>query len=228
VGIRSRLFEHLRLVVRPASARRATFGPEDREVWLELVEQVDAETKKVGSAVVGAWEVGAAELGRAVVGRPDDRALIERYSDALVPTLQPFQDLHKLVDAAMRKGLDAGLAANDVSAATAPLLVMVGGLGQRATDGWAKTVKHLEPVLAACPDPDAARARLADGAPLQRACEDAERVLVAGLAAVRTAPDLWTGLMNAVEAWQLALGRELEIFLCGRAKQLSRDLQGKY
>jgi hypothetical protein len=224
VGIRSRLSS---LLSRRRQARLGpSFGEGRREEWGELEEQVDAEVKKLGAAVVGAWEVGAAELGRVVVGRADDKALVERFSDALVPTLQPFQDLHKHVAGAMREGLDAGLRADRVDAATAPLVAMVRGLGARAADGWAKTVKHLEPVLAQCPDPAGARAHLGDGASLARACDAAERVLVDRLAAMPEAATLWDGLMGAVEAWQLALSRELEIELCGRAKGLAADLRG--
>ncbi|MFZ5475742.1 MAG: hypothetical protein ACOZNI_03110 [Myxococcota bacterium] len=223
MGIRSRLRGLLR---RQGPSRAGQgFGPAQREAWEELVEQVDAEIKKAGSSVVGAWEVGAAELGRVMVGDPDDKAVVERFSDALVPTLQPFQDLHKGVNAAMRAGLDRGLAAGRLDAATAPLLALVEGLGGRAATGWRKTVAHLEPVIARAKDPAATRARLDAGAAgLAEACEAAERVLRARVAALADAPTLWDGVTGAVEDWQLALTRELEIQLCGLAKGLVRDL----
>ena len=127
------------------------FTPTLEEAWNELEEQVDAEFKKAGSSVVGAWEVGAAELGRVLVGHADDRGLVERYSDALVPTLQPFQDLHKGIGTAFRAGLAAGRASGRLESATAPLAALMVGLDERAGEGWAKTTRHLQPLFALAP-----------------------------------------------------------------------------
>lgn len=215
-----------RIRARLSAPRRAVgpaFLPEHEEVWDELVEQIDAELKKVGSAVVGAWEVGAAELGRVVIGRADDRAAIERYSDALVPTLQPFQDLHKGCAAAMAEGKRAGRASGRLADATAPLLRLVEGLGARAAAGWDKTARHLEPVLAGCPEGAEDRFR-AGGPALVDACARAEQVYRERLAALHDAPDLWRGLTGATEAWQLALTRELEFVLDRHAKGLVADV----
>lgn len=222
-GLLSRLRARLG---RSSATLGPTFRPDHVEPWKELEEQVDAELKKVGSSVVGAWEVGAAELGRVVVGRPDDKALLERYSDSLVPALQPFQDLHKGCAAAMSEGRRAGESQGTFAAATAPVLGLVEGLGPRAVDGWRKTTAHLSPVFAAAKDPAAARARFeAGGAALAEGCARAERVLRDRLMALPDAPDLWTGLTGAVEAWQLALTRELEIALDRSTKGLVADLR---
>lgn len=202
------------------------FRPDLEDEWNELGEQVDAELKKIGASVVGAWEVGAAELGRVVVGRPDDKALIERYSDALVPTLQPFQDLHKHCSTAMNEGLRAGRRDRTMAAATDPLSRLAEGLGDRAAEGWAKTSKHLEPLFAIAADPAKARARFAEGGDaLRRGCASAEVVWNARLAAIPESPTLWAGLTGAAEAWQLAVTRELEIAIDGYAKGLVADIR---
>lgn len=191
------------------------------EVWRELEEQVDAELKKAGASVVGAWEVGAAELGRAVVGLPDDKVLVERFSDALVPTLQPFQDLHKGIGAAMRAGLEAGRSTGSVAAATAPLARLLEGLDEQAAAGWSKTAKHLEPLFARCARPDEARDRFLAGERLLRqACVDADEIWRARLAALPEAPGLWEGVTGAAEAWQLAATRGIEIAVDRHAKGL--------
>lgn len=226
MGLLSRL--RARLSDRPlrgASPSRAGIGPGFTpamgEVWKELEEQVDAELKKSGSSIVGAWEVGAAELGRAVIGFDDDRVLVERYSDALVPTLQPFQDLHKGIGTAMHAGLKAGLASGSLAAATAPLARLMEGLDDKAAEGWVKTAAHLEPIVLRSRRPDDTRAQFAAGArTLRQACADADLVWRAKLDALPTAPGLWEGLTGAAEAWQLSITRSLEMGIDRQVKGL--------
>lgn len=203
------------------------FGPAYEEEWNELVEQVDNYTQKVGAAVVQTWEVGAAELGRVVRGHPQDKVAIERYSDALVPTLTPFQDLHKTCSGAMSRGYAAGVASGRMSDATAPLLAMVDGLGERAFEGWAKTAGYLEPVFALAADPSGARERFeANGPELARACANARAVLLRELERIPAQPKLWTGVCDAWDAWQQALCRELEIGMTRAARELVAEVRG--
>lgn len=230
MGLLNRLRARLQVAPAPAPAGRAVLGARfearHEEDWKELEEQVDAELKRAGTSIVGSWEVGAAELGRVVRGWPDDRALIERFSDALVPTLQPFQDIHKGVPSAMMAGLAAGRETGRMSSATAPLAELVSNLGSRAQDGWEKTTKHLDPLLARCADPAGARARfLAGGPAIARACADAEVVWRERLALLPEAPDLWEGLVGAGDAWQRVVTRGLEITIDGCAKGLVRELR---
>lgn len=221
MGLLTRIRNRLRAGGAPSGALGARFTPALEETWRELEEQVDGELRKAGSSVVGAWEVGAAELGRAVVGLPDDKALVERFSDALVPTLQPFQDLHKGLGRAMNEGLRAGLATGTVAAATEPLAGLLVGLDERAGAGWTKTTAHLAPLFARCARPDEARDRfLAGERALRQACVEADEVWRARLAALPGAPGLWEGLTGAAEAWQLTITRALEIAIDRHAKQL--------
>jgi hypothetical protein len=196
------------------------------EEWNELVEQVDAEFKKVGAALVGSWEVGAAELGRVIVGDPDDARLVERFSDALVPTQQPFTNLHKGCSAAMQRGLRAGLSAGRIDVAVAPLQQLVDALGPEVDAGWPKTRAYLDPIVSRCKDPKGAAARFDAGGPaLGAAAVEASGVLRARLAALPQAPTLYVGLTDAVEAWQQALGRSVEMIVVGRAKDLVREVR---
>jgi len=207
---------------RPAAGIGPHFTPAMVEVWKELEEQVDGELKKSGSSVVSAWEVGAAELGRALRGVADDRALVERYSDALVPALQPFQDLHKGIGTAMQHGLREGLATHTLAAATAPLATLLVGLDERAAAGWEKTAAHLAPLFARCARPEEARVRFLAGArELRQACADADLVWRARLAALPEAPGLWEGVTGAAEAWQLAVTRALELAIDRQVKALA-------
>lgn len=223
MGLLSRLRVRLSGSGVPGSVRGigSGFTPAMAEAWKELEEQVDGELKKAGSAIVGAWEVGAAELGRAVIGFDDDRVLIERYSDSLVPTLQPFQDLHKGIGTAMHNGMRAGLAAGSLSAATAPLARLMEGLGEKAAEGWDKTAGHLEPIILHARRPDDARAQLVAGSrALRQACADADLVWRAKLDALPMAPNLWDGLTGAAEAWQLSITRSLEVDIVRHVKGL--------
>jgi hypothetical protein len=202
------------------------FGPAHEEAWNELVEQIDAEFKKAGAALVGSWEVGAAELGRVVVGDPEDARLVERFSDALVPTQAPFTNLHKGCSAAMQRGLRAGLAAGRIDVAVAPLQQLVDGLGPEVDAGWPKTRAYLDPILSRCADPKGAAARFDAGGPaLAGAALEAAALLRARLAALPQAPSLYKGMTDAVEDWQQALGRSVEMIVVGRAKALVGEVR---
>jgi hypothetical protein len=226
MGLLTRIRTRLRGSAGSPAVLGARFTPALEEVWRELEEQVDGELKKAGSSIVGSWEVGAAELGRAVVGLPDDKVFVERFSDALVPTLQPFQDLHKGIAGAMQTGLRAGLATGTMAAATAPLARLMDGLDEQAAVGWAKTTTHLGPIFAACARPDEARDRfLAGDRALRQACVDADAVWRARLAALPEAPGLWEGLTGAAEAWQLSVTRGLEIGIDRQTKGLVAALR---
>lgn len=224
MGLLSRLrvrLSEVRGVTASSSGIGTGFTQAMAEVWKELEEQIDGELKKSGASIVGAWEVGAAELGRAVIGFEDDRVLVERYSDALVPTLQPFQDLHQGIGTAMHAGLRAGLAAHSLAAATAPLARLMEGLDEKAAEGWSKTAAHLEPIILLSRRPDDTRAQLAAGGrTLRQACADAELVWRARLDALPAAPGLWEGLTGAAEAWQLSITRALEVGIDRQVKGL--------
>lgn len=205
-----------RLRGRPAAAGPIgrTFTPAMEAVWPELEEAVDGYLKKVGSSVVASWEVATTELARATNGIEGERALLERYSDAIVPTLSAFQDLHKGCPTAMVDGLAAGRASKDLARATLPLLKLVDGLDGRAVAGWQKTVAYLDPVFAKTTSPDTVRATFAaHGDAVGAACRAADQVLRDGLARSPLATSLEAALSDALDAWQAALTRELEIVI---------------
>jgi len=204
----------------------AEFSPPQQEQWDELEEQVDSALKKIGSAVVQTWEVGAAELGRVSVGRVDDRVLVERYSDALVPFLTPFQDLHKKCPTAMAEGKRVGIERGSIPAAVAPLNRMVDGLDTAAEAGWIKTAEYLGPLFDACVDPAASRADFITAGPkIAEACRVANDGLKESLRVLPAAESLWDGMLDAFERYQEALGRDMEILLDGKVKALARGIK---
>lgn len=204
----------------------AAFPATYEEDWNELVEQVDNYTQKVGAAVVQTWEVGAAEVGRVVRGHEKDKEFIERFSDALVPTLSPFQDLHKKCSGAMSSGFAAGVEANALAAATRPLVGLVDGLGDRAFEGWGKTATYLDPLFALCKDPEAAKDRfLATGPEMARACAASQEILRQSLDGAAAQPKLWVAVCDAYDAWQLALVRDVEITMTRATRDLAADMR---
>ncbi len=231
LGLLSRVKNRLsRLAGAGGQARGAGIGPSFpasyEEDWNELVEQVDNYTQKVGAAVVQTWEVGAAEVGRVVRGHEKDKEFVERFSDALVPTLSPFQDLHKKCSGAMSQGFAAGVQANALAAATNPLVGLVDGLGDRAFEGWGKTAAYLEPLFALCADPEASKDRfLASGPEIARACAASQAVLRKSLDGAASQPKLWVGVCDSYDAWQLALVRDIEITVTRATKDLAADIR---
>lgn len=200
------------------------FTPAMEPEWQELEEQVDAALKQVGSAVVASWEVGAAEIARVIIGLPDERALIERYSDALVPTLSAFQDLHKGCPGAFAEGLRAGRADGTLTSATRPLVMLFSGLDQRAQDGWAKTTEYLEPLFERCRAGTPVRAAFA-AAPLAEACRKGESTLRSTLSTLPRAASLDDGVVEAFEAARDAMVRDLEFALHTPTRALAAGLR---
>ncbi len=204
----------------------ARWTPAMEKEWEELPEQVDASLKKVGSAIVGSWEVGAAELARVLVGHPQDRAWIERYSDALVPGLAPWQDLHKGCSAAMAQALADAKRSGDLLAVQPPLLELIRTLPRRADEGFLKTVAYLEPMIAGTADPAALRAFLQTGGPeLRQSAEQNMEVLRAGLARLPEAPTLFDGVCTPFDDWQAAMCRDVEIRLDRLYRRLVADIK---
>ncbi len=208
-GLLSRLRNRAAPTARVVGMR---FSADMEEDWKELEEQVDGHAKRPGTALVASWEVAASELARCTLGRDDEKTLIDRFSDGLVPALTPFQDIHKGVPSALREGLEAGRRDASMASATRPLVLLVQGLDARVVLGWAKTVEYLGPVYALAPDPEAARAAMAPvGDRLAAACRVAEAILRDRLSHLPGAESLWDGVLDPFDAWQLSLSREIEM-----------------
>ena len=220
MGILSRVKNRL-LGKRPAKAIGPGFPLAYKEERAELIEQVDNYGQKVGAAVVQSWEVGAAELGRALQGKPDEKMLIERFSDALVPALTPFQDLHKKTTVAMKLGFDRGSDAGQIAAANLAVASLVEGLGPSAREGWTKSVEYLRPLFETCADGEGARVAMLGHAPaMEAACVAAEAVLLAELAKAAGRATLWEAVTEPFDQWQLKLVRELEIAITHATREL--------
>ena len=78
----------------------------------------------LGAAVVSSWEVGLTDLARALRGRIEESEqadLVERMSDALVPTESPFSGAGKRYRHAVKMGTKKALETGQLQDAIAPL-----------------------------------------------------------------------------------------------------------
>lgn len=226
MGLLSRIRHRIDRRLHPTPSGVGTvLTPALEKEWDELPEQVDAYLKKVGSAVVSSWEVGAAELGRVVLRFPENQKLIDRYSDALVPTLAPYQDLHKRCSSQMAAARNVAKK-QGIPAAVPEMLELFRGLGPKAAEGWVKTVEYLEPLITLCQDPVKTRAEMLRlGPELSESAVRSEAALKAQLVALPAAPTLYDGVCDAFETYQLAISRDLEIGLDRVARALVTGLK---
>ena len=176
--------------------------------------------------MVASWEVAASELARVTIGLEGEKAIIERFSDALVPALTPFQDLHKAVPSALREGLEAGRREGSLAAATRPLVMLVHGVDARVPPGWTKTLDYLGPVFAIGRDPAAARAAMEPAGPrIAEACRLAELALREHLSRLPQAASLTEGTVEPFEAWQLAVCREIEMATYAATRGMIKEIR---
>ena len=171
----------------------------------------------LGAAVVSSWEVALTDLSRALRGRVDESQqaeLIERMSDALVPTESPFSGAGKRYSHAVKTGTKTALESGRLSDAVAPLGDAVGVLGSAFAQGWPKTAGHMEPIFEALGgDPSTKEAFLALGPRLQSELDDAWRNYVRTLDEIGQASHLETALVDGLEAWKDEAVRAVEVVL---------------
>ncbi len=218
-GWLSRVRARLHRAEAPAFVGQA-WCEEVAEVWPELEDQIDAHLRRPGTAAVSTWEVASSELARRLIGELDERQLIDRFSDGLVPTLDALQGPHKGLPGALAEGRRAGEAAGSLSSATRPLVLLPHGLDAELEAGWAKTVAWMAPVLIGSPRPAEALAALgAAGPKLGAAAREAEAVLRTELARLPQSPKAGPGLIDPFERWGdvLCRGIEMEMFTAARA-----------
>ncbi|MCB9777278.1 MAG: hypothetical protein H6742_01775 [Alphaproteobacteria bacterium] len=193
----------------------AGFDASQDMAFAVLQEEGDSAWQRVGASLVSAWEIGLTDTSRALAGRiPDDdrRRLVERISDALVPTQQPLNDAKAAFSRAVTDGTREGLAAGRLDVATAPLAAVMAGVGADLAGGWEKTTGYLAPVFEVLPDPEAARAAFREVGPaLQQLFDEQGATFARALAALPEGDDLEHDLREAVDAWYAATSRGVEV-----------------
>lgn len=225
-GLLSRVRARLAGAPPAPGAVGAAWSPLVADAWPELADQIDGHLKRPGTAAVSTWEVCAAELARRLIGEEGEAALVSRFSDALVPTLDALSTLHKALPGALAAGRKAGEASGTLAAATRPLVGLPLGLDAELEVAWGKTVAWLEPLMEGAPDAAKARAPLvAVGPRLGAGAREAEFALREALSRLPQATTAEDGLIDPFERWADVLGRAIEVEIYGGVKEMIRQFR---
>lgn len=177
------------------------------------------------AAMVASWEVLITDLSRALTPRMDRGAapaLVERISDALVPTLSPIQAVGKRFQQAGRSGVRAALQSGLLRDATDPLVAAVHPVGAAVAEGWSKSVDYLGPLFEVM-GAEGPAGRLAldpGGRELEARMDAAADGLARDLAALPGAAELSRPLVLAVDAYAAAITRAVEEVVYARRTAL--------
>jgi hypothetical protein len=178
-----------------------------------------------GSAMVASWEVLITDLSRSLTPRLEPGAapaLVERISDALVPTLTPVQAVGKRFQQAGRSGVRAALQSGRLRDATDPLVAAVRPVGAGVEEGWAKSIDYLGPLydVMGAEGPAGRQALAAGGPALRLRLDAAADGLARDLGALPAATELAGPLVLAVDAYAAAITRAVEDLVYERRTEL--------
>lgn len=193
----------------PFDARRA-------ELWKELKDQYSLGFQTMASAVVASWEVTASELNRASRGAHADHAAewVKRFSDALVPTLDPIQAAERASAKVWQQSTRAAAASGRLAQAMPAIGSHARELGAAVEAGWPKTVGWMEPVLEGLAVTAAGRSRLGSvGAAMRHALDSRAADFARALETVPLAEDVEGAFLDAVERWRHGTAQDLEVAL---------------
>lgn len=196
------------------------FGPAQDTVFARLDDNADASFQLIGASVVGTWEVLLTDVSRAVNGavpEAEGRKLLDRISDALVPTQEPMQSASRIYRKALKQGVQQALSTGRLADATAPVVASLALLPDKMGQGWVSTAEYLEPVLSVL-SPDGALLVDFQGRGGELAAElSAHNATYADrMAAMPQATDLDAELAAALDTWRAAVSRSMELFLYAR------------
>lgn len=228
MGLLNRLRQRIDRRLYPPAPQKGPIWTEQMEKdWEDLPEQVDAAVKKLGSAAVGTWEVGAADLGRVLIGQPNEKTLMDRYSDGLVPTLDPYQELHRRSAAQMQRALVAARAGG-LPALEPEFTGILEGLSGRVDEGWDKTVTWLAPLVALTANPgELDRELRTRGGQLRESAQVNEQRLRERLRALSPEQNIYESLCDIWEDYQQGMCRDIEVILDSATQMLVGALREK-
>lgn len=192
------------------------FGPGSERAFAALDDNAESAFSSVSAAVVSSWEVLLADVARALGPMPAEARgkLVERISDALVPTMSSLQHAERPFREAIKGGVRIALRSGRLQDATDPLVSHLESLGEPFATGWSKTVQYLQPVFEVLPEPDKVRASLAFlGGELRRVFDSEAAAFQRRVGALSRANALEPALFEAMEAWKQGVIRGLEMTL---------------
>ena len=207
------------------------FGPSQDTAFARLDHNAEAAFQLVGASLVGTWEVLLTDLGRALNGAMPDvesRPLLDRISDALVPTQGPLQALGRNYRRSLKQGVQKGLQSGNIADATETILASMVQFPEELSSGWNKTVDYLEPIFSALDADGAAEKRFrAGGAELEGLLRTHNEAYAEAMRALPQADDLDRALTDALDTWRAAVVRGIEMTLYDKRTALV-EAAGRY
>ena len=202
---------------RGAGETGGDFGPERDLAFAVLEEEGEGAFQRVGASLVGAWEVGIADLARAMEPRLDADAknrLIERLSDALVPTQQPLQDAKSAFSQAVKTGTQQGLQSGRLSDAYGPAVAVLQDLGAQLAAGWARTNHYLASLWEVLPQGAQVQIQYGDlGQRLQALFDHEADRFAQAMTELPRQRSLEVSLRDAMDTWYAKVSVGVEILI---------------
>ena len=199
------------------------FGVDQDKAFAKANDNAEGSMQVFAASMVSSWEVLLTDLGRALVGKLSEEErgrLVERVSDALVPTLTPIQGVGRKFPHALKTGVKAGLAEQRLDAAVGPLCAVLDALPGEVSSGWLKTTDYLAPLLEVLGQDGLEAEFRAGGAVLGGELTKAAAGFRRDMDALPQQPDLQKALDTAVDAWRDAAVRALETEVYARRELL--------
>ena len=199
----------------PVDARSG--GDEIVSLWDELSAEFLAGFQAIGASTVSSWEVSLSELHRAAkraYGQEVATELVERFSDALVPTVGVFNAANLAARGVWKESVELAQEAGHLEEAVEHVCVMISPIAGQFQEEWPKTVDYLKPVFEKISASDETIEKLlALGPKVSTQLAVVGETYIDDLRRLVGSPDLYNGFLDAVEAYKQGSGRVIEIEL---------------
>lgn len=223
MGFRTKLFAKVK-----SELKQKVFGPDlvrkvdatryDDSVatmWADLGDEFRGAIQGLNSSLISSWEVILAEVHSAVKatkGQETATKMVERLSDALVPTIAAFQNADLGSRTAWEESCELAEKSGKLEEAIERVCQVIAPIGPAFAEGWPKTIEYLAPVFEELAVNAEDQAKLLDmGARVGPALFRKGETYQDDLARLVGSPDLMNGFLDAVEAYKNGGGRVIEV-----------------
>ena len=183
----------------------------------------------MASATVASWEVVSAHLHRRLRdsrGQAVATPMLERFSDALVPSLAVIQDAERGVASVWKKSEAAAQASGTMEQPLALVAAHARTIGPAFAEAWPKTVAYLEPLLTligATPEHTTALTKVGENA--RKRLDDRAESLATALARVAVTTPFMPAFQDACYEYRHGASGDLEVVLEEVRQVLDRALR---
>ena len=193
------------------------FGPAQDTAFARLDYNAEAAFQLAGASLVGTWEVLLTDFARAlgpVMSDAKSRPLLDRISDALVPTQGPLQTAGRTYRSSLKQGVQLGLQSGKLSDATESILSALVRFPEEMSAGWLKTVDYLGPIFEAIDTDGSVESRFRQGGvELQDLLAEQNAAYTEAMRGLPQADDLDRALTDALDIWRAGVARGIEMTL---------------